>query len=78
MNEQSVRILTRQHRVFPAKIRAERDGSVLNIDAVERCWTEVGQGGIAKFVYRVRSGSRRFFLREDGRRGGRAVMSSTQ
>ncbi len=78
MSGQPVRILTRRHRVFPAKIRAENDGSVLEIDAVERCWTEVGQGGAAKFVYRVRSGSRRFFLREDGRRNGVAVMRLMQ
>ena len=78
MGGQSVRILARRHRVFPAKIRREGDGSVLKIDAVERCWTEVGQEGAAKFVYRVRSGSRRFFLHEDGRRSGLAVMSSPQ
>lgn len=78
MNDQPVRILARRNRVFPAKIRADGDGSLLEIDAVERCWTEVGQGGTANFVYRVRSGSRRFFLRENGRRNGQAILSSTQ
>jgi hypothetical protein len=63
MNEQ-VHIIERRYGVFPA--RFSHQGQLIQIDVVERCWTEMGDGvGRARYHFRIRCGPDRFRLSED-------------
>lgn len=66
MRMQPVSILSRRDGAFPAQLKVLPDGSIIHIDAVERCWTEMNrQRGSVAYVFRVRSGERRYRLSED-------------
>ncbi|HEY86093.1 MAG TPA: hypothetical protein G4N96_13385 [Chloroflexi bacterium] len=61
-----VQVLERKFGLFPARFKFNRNGSVITIDAVERCWTNMqNQQGRVSHQFRVRSGSNRYRLNED-------------
>ncbi len=63
---QAVSILSRKNDAFPARLQVLADGSIIQIDAVERCWTEVMPNrNVTSYIFRVRSGSQRYKLSEN-------------
>jgi len=62
----SVQVLEYRFDYFPAKIELAEVGRIVEIDAVERCWTEMAGGrGHSKFHFRVRCGSDMYQLSQD-------------
>lgn len=68
MATQPIRVLEQRFGLVPA--RFEWGGRILQVDAVERCWTELADGpGEARYHYRVRCGAARYQLSEEGQSG---------
>lgn len=63
---ESVQILERQFGHFPAKFKLTQGDQLLEVEAVERCWTEMPRRpGVARYHFRVRCGSQFYRLSED-------------
>jgi len=63
---EAVQVLERKFGLFPARFKFDQGGSIITIDAVERCWTKMKeQGEQAGYQFRVRCGSVRYRLDED-------------
>ena len=62
----TVQILERKFGHFPVKFKLIGDNQVLEIDAVERCWTEMRRKrGQARYHFQVRCGAAHYQLSQD-------------
>ena len=61
-----IQVIERKHGHFPAKFRLANSKQVINVDAIERCWTEMPETrGSVKYHFKVRCGKMHYFLSED-------------
>lgn len=75
---QAVSILTRKNNAFPARLQVLADGRIIQIDAVERCWTDVlSSRGAVSYIFRIRSGAQRYRLSENARSGQCLLFSES-
>lgn len=63
---EAVQVLKYQFGYFPAKFKLAHGEQIVEVDAVEQCWTEMpNRSGEAKYHFRVRCGSDLYRLSQD-------------
>lgn len=67
---EAVQVLEYHFGGFPAKFRLAQNEQIIEVDAIEQCWTEMpNRLGETKYHFRVRCGSERYRLSQDAGSG---------
>ena len=68
MKDESITVLEKRFGLVPIKFN--RHGKIMQVEAVEHCWTELQQqAGKVFYHFQVRCEGQRYWLREDGKAG---------